>query len=99
MTNRPTFIVALRPEPNVDGVRALRFALKVLKRRFGLQALSVFEKPKEIPDGLAFPRSRGGNGRAMKALQGDVLPIRQDASAWAVKRRKPPTEPRNEPRR
>ena len=43
-----TFLVRLRALPGVDGVRALRAALKVLLRRFGLQAVSVEE---EIPDG------------------------------------------------
>lgn len=44
--DRPTFIVHLRPEPHVDDVvRALRGALKVLLRRFGLRALSVRPAP------------------------------------------------------
>ena len=40
---RPVFVLALRPEPRVDGIRALRGALKVLKRRFGLRAVTVRE--------------------------------------------------------
>jgi hypothetical protein len=39
--NRPAFILILRPEPDVDPIRALRGALKVLLRRFGLRAISV----------------------------------------------------------
>jgi hypothetical protein len=31
----------LRPGPRVDAIRALRAALKVLGRRFGLRAISV----------------------------------------------------------
>jgi hypothetical protein len=41
MKDRPTFIPILRPEPDVDPIRALRGALKVLLRRFGLRAVSV----------------------------------------------------------
>jgi hypothetical protein len=40
---RPIFVLALRPEPRVDGIRALRGALKVLKRRFGLRAVTIRE--------------------------------------------------------
>jgi len=35
---RPTFVVHLRPKPGIDPIRALRSALKILGRRFGLQA-------------------------------------------------------------
>jgi hypothetical protein len=35
------FLVRLRALPGVDGVRALRAALKVLLRRFGLRCLSI----------------------------------------------------------
>jgi len=39
---RPTFVVRLRPESHVtDAVHALRQALKVLLRRFGLRAVDV----------------------------------------------------------
>ena len=42
---RPTFVVELRPEPQVrDAVRMLRAALKVLLRRFGLRAVNIREK-------------------------------------------------------
>jgi hypothetical protein len=40
---RPIFIVRLQPLPGVDAVRALRAALKVLLRRFGLKAIEVRE--------------------------------------------------------
>jgi len=33
--------VRLRPAPRVDAIRALRAALKVLGRRFGLRAISI----------------------------------------------------------
>ena len=39
--SRPIFIIALRPEPRVEPYRALKGALKILKRRFGLQATSI----------------------------------------------------------
>jgi hypothetical protein len=40
---RPTFTLRLRAEPHVDPVRALRAALKVLFRRFGLRCVSARE--------------------------------------------------------
>jgi hypothetical protein len=47
---RPTFIVHLRPEPQVDDIRALRQLLKVALRRFGLKAISIREESnKPIP--------------------------------------------------
>jgi hypothetical protein len=45
MTERPVFMLALRPEPHVDGIKALRAALKVLGRRFGLHCVSLQEYP------------------------------------------------------
>lgn len=42
--DRPTFSLTLRPEPHViDPDRALRRALKVLLRSFGLRATSIEE--------------------------------------------------------
>jgi hypothetical protein len=41
---RPVFMLSLRPESGVaDPTYALKRALKVLQRRFGLRALSVRE--------------------------------------------------------
>jgi hypothetical protein len=40
----PTFVIRLRAAPKVDPIKALRGALKVLLRRFGLRALSVVEE-------------------------------------------------------
>jgi hypothetical protein len=39
--DRPTFIIRLRAQPGVDPIRALRQALKVLLRRFGLRVISI----------------------------------------------------------
>jgi hypothetical protein len=44
VTTRPVFIVRLRPKPRVDAIRALRAALKVLGRQFGLKAIEVREE-------------------------------------------------------
>jgi hypothetical protein len=41
--NRPTYVIQLRAEPRVDGIRALRHALKRLLRDYGLRAISVEE--------------------------------------------------------
>jgi hypothetical protein len=37
-------VLKLRPEPNADPIRALRAALKLLGRRFGLKAIDVREE-------------------------------------------------------
>ena len=50
----PVFLVRLRALPGVDAVRALRAALTVLLRRFGLKCLSIeveTENQKEAEDG------------------------------------------------
>ena len=47
ISDRPIYIVRLRPLPGVDAVRALRAALKVLLRRFGLRAIEVRQTDKE----------------------------------------------------
>jgi hypothetical protein len=45
-TNRPIYMVHLRPEPGIEPYRARRGALKVLLRRFSLRCLSVTEAGK-----------------------------------------------------
>jgi hypothetical protein len=43
---RPIFVIRLTPGPGTDGIKALRLALKILWRRFGLRCLSAqIEKP------------------------------------------------------
>ena len=40
--SRPTFVLIIRPEKGVEiQTRALRWALKALLRRFGLQCISI----------------------------------------------------------
>jgi hypothetical protein len=41
---RSTFVLTLQAAPGVDSVRALRWALKFLWRRFGLRCVSVEER-------------------------------------------------------
>jgi hypothetical protein len=42
--HRPQYLIQLRPEPGVNNpLRALRQALKVLLRRFGLRCVSAEE--------------------------------------------------------
>jgi hypothetical protein len=43
----PTFVITLRAAPDVDAIRALRWALKLLLRKFGLRCVSI-EQTKEI---------------------------------------------------
>jgi hypothetical protein len=40
-SDRPAFVVTLKAMPGVDPVIALRLALKVLRRAFGLQCVSI----------------------------------------------------------
>jgi hypothetical protein len=37
----PVYIIRLKPRKGVDGIRALKGALKVLLRRFGLRAVKI----------------------------------------------------------
>jgi hypothetical protein len=38
---RPVYVLRLRPEPGIDGARALRFALKRLLRDYGMRCLGA----------------------------------------------------------
>jgi hypothetical protein len=40
---RESYVLILRPEPGIDGIRALRAALKYLLRRFGLRVVKISE--------------------------------------------------------
>ena len=39
--NTPTYIVRLRPAPGSDDIKVMRWALKVLLRRFQIRCLSI----------------------------------------------------------
>jgi hypothetical protein len=52
-SNQQVFVIRLRAGPKVDPIKALRAALKVLLRRFGLRAISVRE---EMPEGQSAGR-------------------------------------------
>jgi hypothetical protein len=41
---RPIYVIRLRPNPGVDAIRALRRALKILLRGFGMRCLSIDEE-------------------------------------------------------
>lgn len=47
MSDRPTYTIQLRPEPKVDGPRALRAFLKAALRRYGLRCLTVRQSDDE----------------------------------------------------
>jgi hypothetical protein len=64
MTDRPTFTVILRAEPDVDAVRSLRWALKTLLRRYGLKALAVKECANPVTSLTAPGRRATGHARA-----------------------------------
>jgi hypothetical protein len=42
---RAHFVIVLRPEPGVDGIRALRRFLKTALRRFRLRCISAEQRP------------------------------------------------------
>ena len=44
-SERPLFVLTLRPEPGVDGNRALRRFLKVALRSFRLRCISAEVRP------------------------------------------------------
>ena len=41
MTDRPTYIVHLRPEPRTDGIRSLKAFLKTALRRYRLRCVAI----------------------------------------------------------
>lgn len=49
MTNRPVYIVHLKPAPKVDGIRALKGGLKTLLRPYGLRCVSIKQARKRPP--------------------------------------------------
>jgi len=38
---RPIYVLQIRAEPGIDGIRALRAFLKIMLRQFGLRCLSI----------------------------------------------------------
>jgi hypothetical protein len=42
--NRDSYVLTLRPEPGVDGIRALRWGLKRLLRQYGLRCTEIDKK-------------------------------------------------------
>jgi hypothetical protein len=47
VSDRPIYLLRLRPEPRVDSVRALRRGLKLLFRQCRLRCLSVREEEQQ----------------------------------------------------
>jgi hypothetical protein len=62
---RPVFVVRLRAEPRVDGIKALRWFLKSALRRFGLRALSVDTEP-VIPGTRDHATAQSGADRVVR---------------------------------
>jgi hypothetical protein len=46
-SERPVFILRLRPEKNIDPLRALRWVLKHMLRQHGMQCISCVEEGKD----------------------------------------------------
>jgi hypothetical protein len=42
---KPVFLLKLEGEPGSEGIRSLRWILKILLRRFGLRCISCEELP------------------------------------------------------
>jgi hypothetical protein len=56
----PVYVVRLTPRPGVDGIKALRAALKLLGRRFGLWAVKIETVPDDEPNlPMSQPLERG----------------------------------------
>src|SRR5262245_33408297 len=58
---RPVFALTLRPQPGVEVIRALRKALKVLLRHYGLRCITIEERrhgQKETTSDSAAPAAR-----------------------------------------
>jgi hypothetical protein len=96
-TNRPLYAVTLRPLPGVDGIRALRAALKAPLRKYRLQALEI----SEIPDGKqendnasdikASTRRAAEAGRRRARAQGSADTITRSRQGRATGQRLIPT--------
>jgi hypothetical protein len=82
--DRLTYVVTLRAEPNCDDpVRALRAALKLLLRRFGLRCVSVEErKPAELDDYDAEKDAWGSVHEGYRAIRERVA---KGGKAWEPK--------------
>jgi hypothetical protein len=57
---RNDYMVTLRPLPNVDGIRALRAAVKCLLRRYGLRVIRAEERGVED-----CPRAESSNAETL----------------------------------
>jgi len=47
--DQPVFVVRLRPQPNVDPIKALRWFLRSALRRYGLLCIEAYEEPAQTP--------------------------------------------------
>jgi hypothetical protein len=45
LDNRPTYVLTLRPEKGIDGLRATKALLKFALRKFGLRVVTMKEQP------------------------------------------------------
>jgi len=70
----PVFVLALRPDSDVDGIRALRAALKVLRNRFGLRVVKI-SKPKEVNAVLVTAPIAGRHRRSSRSAGGKARAI------------------------
>ena len=61
-TDPPTYLIELRPEPGIDGTRALRAALKPLLRAHGLRVV-----------GVSAMRPPGGSPRPAETPRGQLI--------------------------
>jgi hypothetical protein len=43
---RPSYVITFRPEPGIDGPRAVRALLKFALRTLGLRCIRLVEEPK-----------------------------------------------------
>jgi hypothetical protein len=46
-SDSPTYVIRLRALPGADGIRAIRWLLKLALRRFGLKCIAVRQEARE----------------------------------------------------
>jgi hypothetical protein len=77
------FVVRLRAERGDEGIRGLRWTLKILWRRFGIRCLDLREEVEPAPtDVVRFPPRRSAAVIICKERDGDGWMVIAGAPGW-----------------
>jgi hypothetical protein len=92
--SQPVYCIRFRPEPGIDGIKALRILLKLALRRFGLRALEIRQEPgerttrggvlaalREVYDGR-WERNVGTDGGMSLTWTGRIVVVAAVTTAW-----------------